>query len=150
MSSRHFHELIDECKKIHDKKSHDYSQEDDPFSNFKRAAELASWFKSDNDKVFVTLIGIKLARLAELFGGKLPNNESIKDSFIDLSNYCLLWGSSYLSELEEIGHSPKDKVSTSPFVCNGCGRQFQDRDPIITPSGFYCSIACQYPIKENA
>lgn len=76
---------------IHEKKAHDYSKEGDRFSNFKRAAEIASWFNDPVDKVFATMIGIKLARLAELLNGKTPKNESTDDTFLDCCTYMAIW-----------------------------------------------------------
>lgn len=88
-----FTELMNSISLIHDKKNRDYASAENPFSNFERSAELMSWFKDENDKAFVSLIGTKLARLAELLQeDKVPNNESIDDSFLDLSTYCILWG----------------------------------------------------------
>lgn len=86
-----FYELLEKCAKLHSKKAADYSQEGNPFSNFERSAVISSWFNNDIDKVYIVLISIKLARLAELLNGKEPKNESIEDSFIDLINYCALW-----------------------------------------------------------
>ena len=62
------------------------------YENFTRCAEVASWFERDIDKVFATLIAVKIARLASLLGRKEPNNESIADTFVDLVNYGSLWG----------------------------------------------------------
>ena len=107
MSSKHFHALIQECIKIHDKKNADYAQDDNPFSNFERAATLVDWFNKPIDQVFACMVGIKLARLAELRNGKTPNNESIRDSHMDLINYAALWGAywdeakSKIDELEK-------------------------------------------------
>lgn len=85
-------ELLEKIKSIHEKKNEDYASSGKVFENFTRSAELASWFKSDEDKAFVVLIGTKLARLAVLLSSdKSPNNESIEDSFLDLSTYCILW-----------------------------------------------------------
>lgn len=91
MPSKHFAEILKKMQEIHDRKSHDYATEQDPMSNFKRAGEITSWFSNPIDQVFAGIIGIKLARLAELRNGKLPKNESIQDTFLDLSNYCVLW-----------------------------------------------------------
>lgn len=91
MPSKEFHDLLDKARIIHDRKNHDYAQEDNPFSNFQRAAEIVSWFENDIDKVFVTLIGVKLARLAELCNGKEAKNESVDDTGLDLFVYCGLW-----------------------------------------------------------
>jgi hypothetical protein len=86
-----FIELLDASKAIHLKKNKDYANASNPFSNFERSAELVSWFSSKNDKSFVALIGTKLARIAELRDGRVPNNESLDDSFLDLLTYVGLW-----------------------------------------------------------
>lgn len=72
-------------------KRHDYTSSKDNHENFKRSAELSSWFQSEQDKAYVVLIGTKLARLGTLLDNKQPNNESIEDTFMDLINYCALW-----------------------------------------------------------
>jgi len=84
-------------KEIHESKSHDYAKDNDPFSNFKRSAEIAA---VSPNIVFQVMIGIKIARLEELLRGKEPKNESIEDSFIDLANYCVLWGAFYKGKEE--------------------------------------------------
>lgn len=85
-------QLLDECKKITKSKQADYTTGQDRFENFSRCAEVSTWFLQPIDKVYVTLVTVKLARLASLLGrDKTPNNESIEDSFKDLVNYCALW-----------------------------------------------------------
>jgi hypothetical protein len=79
------------CRKLTISKRHDYTSSSDNHENFKRSAELASWFKNEQDKPYIILIGTKLARLSSLLDVKEPNNESIDDSFMDLINYCALW-----------------------------------------------------------
>lgn len=91
MGAREFTQILDKMQKIHDLKGHDYAQEGNPYSNFERAAEIVSWFKDPVDQVFATLIGVKLARLAELHGGKEAKNEPMDDSHLDLNNYSVLW-----------------------------------------------------------
>lgn len=88
-----FIELLDASKAIHLKKNQDYANDNNPFSNFERSAELISWFNNPTDKSFIALIGTKLARIAELSDGRTPNNESLDDSFLDLVTYCALWAS---------------------------------------------------------
>lgn len=100
MSSPHFKKLLEECQAIHDKKSADYSNDENPFSNFDFAASLTAIFKNPVDQVFACMIGIKIARLAELRNGKTPNNESIRDSHIDLTNYAGLWGAYHDSKVQ--------------------------------------------------
>ena len=81
------------CEKIMKSKRADYS-DGGVHQNFERSESVISWFEADIDKVYITLISTKLARLATLLKtDKEPNNESIQDSFNDLVNYCVLWGS---------------------------------------------------------
>lgn len=75
---------------IHAKKAADYSADDQPYGNFLFAATVAG---CSVDTVFRTLIGVKLARLDELLKGKIPQNESLDDSLLDLSVYTALWAS---------------------------------------------------------
>jgi len=87
-------ELLDKVKQIHIKKNQDYALESNPYSNFEFAASISEEFKDPVDKVFVTLIGVKLARLTVLLGREEgPLNESIDDSFLDLTTYTALWAS---------------------------------------------------------
>ena len=88
-----YHAVIDRITALHDRKSHDYAQVGNPYSNFEYAATVASRFHDPVDRVFATMIGIKLARIAELKSGKIPNNESLRDSYDDLANYSALWAS---------------------------------------------------------
>jgi hypothetical protein len=75
------------------KKREDYTSSG-THQNFERAEIIISWFSNDIDKVYATHIATKLARLATLLSSdKEPNNESIRDSFEDLTNYAALWGS---------------------------------------------------------
>jgi len=84
--------LLEKIKSIHRKKNEDYAASGTPFENFERSSLIASWFNQDCDKSFIILIGVKLARLANLLSKKNePNNESIEDSFLDLCTYCILW-----------------------------------------------------------
>ena len=84
-------EIFKKCTDLTMSKRYDYTSTDDNHENFKRSAEIASWFKNEQDKPYVVLIGTKLARLASLLDNKQPKNESIEDSFLDLINYCALW-----------------------------------------------------------
>jgi hypothetical protein len=88
--------ILKEIQAIHEKKNRDYSSQENQFENFERSAELISWFKHDTDKAFVSLIGTKLARLANLLSkDAIPENESVEDSFLDLATYCILWAARY-------------------------------------------------------
>lgn len=88
-----FDAVIQKMVAIHAKKSQDYANDANRYSNFEAAATSAG---TTVDVVFRTLIGVKLARLAELQGkGKTPNNESIEDSLLDLAVYATLYASYY-------------------------------------------------------
>ncbi len=87
-----FLDILEAARMIHNKKSEDYASASNPFSNFERSAELIKWFADSKDQAFIALIGTKLARLAELLTpGRQALNESVDDSFLDLTTYCALW-----------------------------------------------------------
>jgi hypothetical protein len=91
MANKYFNAVLDQMRSIHDRKVADYASTQNPYSNFEMSAEVAG---VPVETVFRVLIGVKLARLAELLNNaKTPNNESIDDSIIDLANYAALWAS---------------------------------------------------------
>lgn len=81
-----FTKLLSEITELHDRKNQDYARDDDPLSNFRRAQRLG----------VAPFVGIlvrmsdKWSRLEELASGKTPQNESMRDTLIDLSVYALL------------------------------------------------------------
>lgn len=87
-------EIFKKCLKVTMSKRQDYTSnsEADNHENFKRSAEISSWFTDEQDKPYAVLIGTKLARLGALLSSEREsNNESIDDTFMDLVNYCALW-----------------------------------------------------------
>lgn len=89
---RSFTDAIAQMADVHTTKSHDYAKTDNIFSNFEFAAALADEFPEGPDHVFATMLGIKLARLAELLKQqKTPKHEPIEDTFLDLCTYGVLW-----------------------------------------------------------
>jgi hypothetical protein len=90
-----FEELFQKSLEIHKKKREDYTTNPDvnPYENFSRANELISWFPPEY-KSFASHIGTKLARISSLLqNNRVPNNESLDDSFLDLVTYCgLMYG----------------------------------------------------------
>ena len=91
-------EFFDDCLSTLVKKAHDYAQDDDCFSNFKKIAETV---KVPVEKVFLMFIVVKIARIVELIKkGDTKVGESIEDSLSDLANYACLMGV-YLNEKEE-------------------------------------------------
>lgn len=87
-----FLRLVDEMADLHHRKNADYARDDNPYSNFEFAAAIAAEFTDPVDRVFATMLGIKLARLGQLLGaGKVPNNESADDTMRDLTVYAAIW-----------------------------------------------------------
>jgi hypothetical protein len=81
-----FYELIEEICELHQKKNSDYARDDDPLSNF-RASEafgIPAW------QAVLIRMSDKWSRIQELTKGKTPQNESLRDSLIDLAVYSLI------------------------------------------------------------
>lgn len=82
-----FNELVKKSEEILLKKGSDYSNED-ALSNFKQVSLIT---QVPVETVALVLIGIKVARLGNLFNkDSNPSNESVYDSVIDLLNYSIL------------------------------------------------------------
>ena len=96
-----FFKNLETMAETHKKKNHDYAGDEGTYFNFEYAAVLAKPFDDPFDKVFATMIGIKLARLSVLKNsGKKPLNESIEDSLKDLATYATIWWTYYCEEVE--------------------------------------------------
>tara|TARA_B100001287_G_scaffold261627_1_gene250840 strand:+ start:371 stop:691 length:321 start_codon:yes stop_codon:yes gene_type:complete len=86
--SERFYELLEEMKRTHNAKRHDYANTKDVFANF-RTCELAgipAW------KGCCVRIGDKFSRIMG-FAKKEKlevKDESIKDTLIDMANYALI------------------------------------------------------------
>jgi hypothetical protein len=84
---------------LHNSKLGDYASTADPYSNFAFAAEFSQGFTDPLDRVFATLIGVKVARLIELTKpGRTPTHESVQDTRRDLANYAAIWASYFDTE----------------------------------------------------
>ncbi len=67
-------------------KGDDYANED-RLSNFKLVAQMTG---TTPELACFNLICVKVARLKELISGKVPKNESLADTLLDLANYTML------------------------------------------------------------
>ena len=76
-------EFYAEKKNVLKLKGEDYANED-VLSNFKTAGANIG---ISAEQQCLSLIATKVARLGNLLSGKTPNNESVSDSILDLSNY---------------------------------------------------------------
>ena len=81
-----FDTLIEELKKLHDSKSEDYAEAEDPMRNLRRcqAFGIPPW------KGCLVRLSDKQARIEQLANGKKPNHESLRDSLIDQAIYSIL------------------------------------------------------------
>jgi hypothetical protein len=91
--SPEFYKLLEEAAEIHDKKSHDYATNSNPFGNYYFAGMVASLFAhSPQDMGFVGRLAEKIYRISVLeSGGKEPKNESIADTERDIFVITGLW-----------------------------------------------------------
>jgi len=116
----HYHKLLDKIRTLHDKKSYDYANVN-VFSNFEFAAQTA---KCSVDQAFLVLIGVKIARLHELvLSGKTPNNETVMDTYEDLTNYCAIWTSYKMKLAEEALDGSKVRPRVRKSVRKGHARR---------------------------
>lgn len=82
-----FDETIQKMRDIMFRKGNDYANQD-RLSNFKLAGAICGLSAEQN---CLSLIAVKVARLGSLLSeGKIPSNEPIEDSILDLCNYGLL------------------------------------------------------------
>ncbi len=87
-----FYALLDEMAAIHDKKSHDYASNSNPYGNYHFAGQLSKLFDNPKDSGFIGRLGEKLFRLANLENRHLgPVNESIEDTERDILVITALW-----------------------------------------------------------
>jgi len=82
----HFKKFIQEQNDLFFKKGNDYATED-RLSNFKLSGAIIG---TTAEKQCLGLIATKVARLGSLLSGKIPMNESLHDTCIDLANYAIL------------------------------------------------------------
>jgi len=97
--------LLQNSMKILEAKNQDYSADDDAFSNFRFTGLCLDYAiqmgVGGPHLAFLALIATKLARLFALVGGgKVPRNEAIEDTCVDLANYAALWGGFLLAGKE--------------------------------------------------
>lgn len=90
-----YYELLQKMAETHDKKSHDYASNDNPFGNYHFAGLLSKLFDNSNDAGFIGRLGEKFYRLANLENSKKETvavkNESVEDTETDIAVITLLW-----------------------------------------------------------
>jgi hypothetical protein len=88
-----FYALLERMANTHDRKSHDYASNDDPYGNYHFAGQVSTLFAhSHEDAGFAGRVAEKLYRLANLESSqKIPSNESIEDTEVDICTIVTLW-----------------------------------------------------------
>ena len=86
MRNPKFDALIAEIVALHDRKNHDYSEDGDPLSNFRRASKVGV----DPLKGVLVRMSDKWSRIEQLTTGKTAKNESLRDSLVDNAVYSLI------------------------------------------------------------
>lgn len=82
-----FHELIEIIRDTHNRKNANYAEDKDPLSNLK----LCESFGIPATMGVMVRMSDKWSRLVQLMGGKKDKvGESVIDTLMDLSVYCLL------------------------------------------------------------
>jgi hypothetical protein len=88
-----FYALLAEMRETHDKKSHDYAEDSNPYGNYEFAGSVAGLFAhSSDDAGFAGRLAEKIFRLSVL--GKRqaePRNESVADTERDIAVISCLW-----------------------------------------------------------
>ena len=85
-ANRHFETFVVKQTHIMKSKQEDYAEEGDILSNFKLSAGAVG---ITPEQQCLSLIATKVVRLGVLLKSGTPNNESIKDSVIDMANYTV-------------------------------------------------------------
>lgn len=134
-----FHALLQEIADLHDRKSHDYAQNADPLSNFRKAEAfgIPAW------KGVLVRMSDKFSRIEELSNGKEAKNESLRDSLIDLAVYALI-DVILLEELPEPrqprGTYDDHQLNAELKQCSACGQSWYrtNSSPSESPLCFAC------------
>lgn len=88
-------ETFEKLIKLHETKNTDYTGDKGVFYNFQFAEFVANQFPDSRDKVYATIVGVKLARLSVVLTNS-PNHESVLDTFDDAMVYLCLWKADYI------------------------------------------------------
>jgi hypothetical protein len=81
-----FDALVKEILELHERKNHDYAEDADPLSNFRRSARVGV----DPFHGVLVRLSDKWSRVEQLAQGKTAKNESLRDTLIDQAVYSLI------------------------------------------------------------
>jgi hypothetical protein len=88
-----FYKLLEQMAELHDRKSHDYARDNDPFGNYEFAGLIANMFSSSPvDAGFSGRLAEKIYRLYVLQSeNKIPKTDTIDDTERDIAVIATLW-----------------------------------------------------------
>lgn len=108
-----FYNLLERMADTHDKKSHDYANNSDPFGNYHFAGLMSQLFTNPDDAGFIGRLGEKIFRLANLENsGKSPINESVEDTELDICVIVTLWMADRRDRRNKSGPNPSERIYT--------------------------------------
>lgn len=114
-----FYELLQKMAETHDKKSHDYASNDNPFGNYHFAGMLSKLFDNPDDAGFIGRLGEKFYRLANLENASKEvavKDEGVADTENDIAVITLLW---IVDRRQRRAKQQKEEV----LICNKCKHQ---------------------------
>ena len=94
-----FADQIAEIEKVLTRKGSDYTKGEDSLEVFKKIGHLADLSPLDVCKMFVCAKVVRINNLLQT--GDKPNYDSIRDSFLDLQCYSILWEQIYIDSKNE-------------------------------------------------
>ena len=95
--------ILDEMRELADAKNADYADLEKPFAAFEVAAAVAG---VTVEQTILVLMGIKVSRIQQL-RDRDPENESLRDSKIDLATYGAILVALHDHELHEAVEAAK-------------------------------------------
>jgi hypothetical protein len=129
--SPEFYQLLGKMQDLHDRKSHDYASNSSPFANYHFAGMLGQLFSNPDDAGFVGRIGEKLYRLANLENSsKLPKNESIEDTELDICVIVTLWMASRIQRREasaKLDESYRTNLREGNWETESSSKEYQEK-----------------------
>lgn len=134
-----FLELLSQVEELHERKRHDYSSDDSPYSNYYFAGTLGRMFSDSHDVGFVTRIGEKIFRLANLDNNKKsPKNEAIEDTELDLVVIMTLWMASRRDRRDKRKADEENYKQVLPG--SSAYNEFISNNALTNKTHFYCEM----------
>lgn len=150
MRNPYFNDTLAVMAQLHDRKNHDYAEDDNPFSNFEMAAQYAG---VSVQTVFNVLLGVKQARIAELeakiANGDMPLHESLDDSRLDRAVYAAL-AVAYSRRRDHISKTAQAVAAEDISALHGIPTPGSEWDEYLYPTKMVAGKTYGYDFDRNA